>query len=122
MMFPNIPKGKPCDSLVTQNIRNVRQGKELNAPLAYLNRSCKFRKVWDIVNNIKGLKSQEYRQSDKYKAYHKAYQQSDKYKASQKKYLQSDKYKASQKKYRQSDKNKASQKAYYLRMKEARTK
>ena len=104
MKLPEIPdySNAPCKSLIVENIRNVENGKELTAPLAHLNRSCEFRRIWNKLGEKEIRKA--YRQSDKYKAY----QQSDKRKAYLKAYYQSNKYKASQKAYL---------KAYYQRKK-----
>ena len=100
MKLPEIPEGKPCNDLITQNIRNVKNNKELTAPLSYLNRSCEFKRAY---KNIMG----EFEKQDKNekKAYKKAYQQrnKDKIKAYWKAYQQrnKDKIKAYQKAYRQ---------------------
>ena len=123
-LLPDYSKS-PCKSIIAENISAVRKGKELTAPLSYLNKSCEFRKKYAMIvgefekqdeDEVKASRK-AYQKSDKYKASRKAYLQSDKYKASRKAYLQSDKYKA----YRKSDKYKAYQKAYdkayYLRKK-----
>ena len=121
MKPPTIPdySGQPCKSIIAENINAVKKGKELTAPLSYLNKSCEFKTAYvRIIGDITHFCDKKaYRQSDKGKASQKKYQQSDKFKASQKKYQQSDKFKASQKKYQQSDKCKASKKAYLLRKK-----
>ena len=87
---PEIPKGKPCNDLVTQNISNIRNGRELNAPLSYLNRSCEFRKVWEnihLADNIAERKAhmKAYNQrpevKERQKAYRKAYNQRPEVKA-----------------------------------------
>ena len=103
MKLPKIPEGKPCDDLITQNIRNVKNNKELTAPLSYLNRSCEFKRAYKNImgefekqdKNDKKANLKAYHQTDKYKAYQKAY-----WKANQKAYHQTDKYKAYQKAYK----------------------
>jgi len=129
MKLPKIPEGKPCDDLITQNIRNVKNNKELTAPLSYLNRSCEFKRAYKNImgefekqdKNEKKAYKKAYQQTDKYKAYQKAYKkayyQTDKYKANKKAYRQTDKYKAYQKAYYQTDKYKANKKAYRQRKK-----
>lgn len=39
----------PCKSVVADNIKAIKNGESLNAPLSYLNKSCEFRKVYNVV-------------------------------------------------------------------------
>jgi hypothetical protein len=54
----------PCKSIVLDNLNLVKAGKELNAPLRWLNTSCQFRKkYYDLI--IRPAKFREYYQSHK---------------------------------------------------------
>jgi len=71
--YPNLKDQLKCKSIVSENIDNVIEGKALTAPLAYLNRSCRFRKVWDMCNmeaieNERKAKKKEYEQTPKGKS------------------------------------------------------
>jgi len=124
---------QPCKSIIAENINAVKNGKELTAPLAYLNKSCEFRKKYEmIVGTITRMSDEEkvawrnaYRQRPEFKAYQKAYQkaysQRPKTKAYKKTYYQRPEVKARQKAYYQipevKARMKAHQKAYYQRKK-----
>jgi len=97
---PELPDNSntPCKSIVVDNINAVKNGKELTAPLRYLNKSCDFKQAYRrIVGEF------EKKDAEENKAVQKAYRDSDKYKE----YLKSEKYKALQKLYYQRKKQKA---------------
>ena len=66
----------PCKSIVTENINAVKKGKELTAPLSYLNKSCEFRKKYAMI-----VGEFERRTADEMKARMKAYRQRPEIKA-----------------------------------------
>ena len=112
MKTPKIPKDTPCKSVVVENIQNVKNGKELTAPLAYLNRSCEFKKAYErvvggtvgkVINAKPCVLKGAYQQTPEYKAkkraYWKAYQQTPEYKAKKRAYQQTPEYKAKQRAY-----------------------
>ena len=56
-----------CEAEVRKNIVLVETGGELTLPLKVLNRSCKFRKMWNKTYD-------KWHPDEKKKAYQKAYQ------------------------------------------------
>ena len=76
----------PCKSVIVDNIKAVEQGKELTAPLSYLNRSCEFRQAYNkyllvtegLPVEVKAYKKAYYQKPEvkaHIKAYKKAYYQ-----------------------------------------------
>jgi len=108
---------------ITENLKNVEEGKPLTISLAVLNGAFKeeYRKKFGEFERLddteRKARLKAYHKSDKWKAYWKEYQKLDKYKAYWKEYQKSDKYKAYKKAYQKSDKYKAYKKAYYQRKK-----
>ena len=85
----------PCKSIVTENIRNIEDGKALTAPLSYLNKSCEFKKRYDIIFGVEQLKKEEakarmraYRQKPEMRARMRAYYQKPEVKARMRAYYQ----------------------------------
>ena len=116
-------KEKLCEAEVRKNLVLVELGEPLTLPLAILNRSCKFKKEWDRIQNIwhgdtiekieAKAKQKAYYQTPEAKAKQKAYNQTPEAKAKQKAYNQTPEAKAKQKAYYQTPEAKAKQKAYY---------
>lgn len=83
MKQPNIPdySKHPCKSIIAENIQNVKNNKELTAPLSYLNKSCEFRTAYRrIVGEFEKMDEQEF------KAHRKAYNQRPEVKARERAY------------------------------------
>jgi hypothetical protein len=98
MKQSNLPdySGQPCKSIITENIRAVEKGKELTAPLSYLNKSCEFRTAYKrIVGEFEKMDKEEVKAH--HKAHQKAYYQRPEVKAHQKAYYQRPEVKARKK-------------------------
>jgi len=117
MKRPEIPSDKPCQPLIIENIMNVKTGKPLTAPLAYLNQFCEFRRVFErTLGSIRGTRVTDRNKEEQkaiFKEYMKVIQKEDWYKEYQSKY-QKEKYK-NDKEYVK--KLKAYQKEYHRRKK-----
>jgi hypothetical protein len=100
----NMDDGIPCRAEIEKNLIRVKFGEPLTLPLATLNRSCQFKKIWDKFTEPEIKRA--YHQRPEIKAKEKAYRQRPEIKA---------KIKAYMKAYHQRPEIKAKEKAYYQR-------
>ena len=74
----------PCIRIVNKNLRLVEEGKPLEEPLRFLNKSCNFRKRYNILFDLKNEEEIE----KEVKAKRKEYHQKPEVKAKRKEYYQ----------------------------------
>ena len=99
-------KKQICKQEIIKNIALVEQGKPLTMPLATLNRSCEFKKIYE--KTFEDEVRREYQQRPEVKAKQKEYYQRPEVKAKHKEYQQRPEVKA---KVRETNRK------YYQRMK-----
>lgn len=88
--FKELPD-KPCIRVVDENLRLMEEGKALNQPLAYLNRSCFFKQRYDqfcdiVYGKVKYPLTKE--QKIRYKEWRRNYQKKPEWKEYIKEYNQ----------------------------------
>jgi len=125
----------PCRIEIEKNILNVETGKPLTLPLSKLNRSCRFKKLYEkysggSIGNVRDItkeyvkakwrnkayrqrQMEAYRQRPEVKAYLKVYRQKPEVKAYWKAYYQRPEVKAYKKAYQKAYYQRPEVKAYY---------